>query len=223
MKYKAILFDLDGTIIQTEEFWQQATLQLMDKNPKACPIIKQELANQLIGRALHDSCKLIKDTLDLSESVEELILEKESRALHLYKNQVSFLKGFQEFFAHATKDHGLKTAIATNSTLKTLDAANTEAKLHTFFADRMYSFEHVNKKAKPNPDLFLYAAEKLQIDPRECLVIEDSIAGVQAAKAAEMFCVRILNERSPHPKSLADVTVSEYGEIDLSGIIGNTK
>jgi HAD superfamily hydrolase (TIGR01509 family) len=223
MKYKAILFDLDGTIIHTEEFWQQATLQLMNKNPNACPIIKKELAGKLIGRALHDSCRLIKDTLELSESVEELILEKESRALDLYKNRVSFLKGFEDFFIHATKDHGLKTAIATNSTLKTLDAANVEAKLHTFFDDRMYSFEHVDKKAKPNPDLFLYAAEKLQIDPRECLVIEDSITGVQAAKAAEMFCVRILAKDNPNQKSLADMTVSEYGEIDLYKIISDIK
>lgn len=223
MKYKAILFDLDGTIIHTEQFWQQATQQLMNKNPKACPIAKEELAGKLIGRALYDSCRLIKDTLELSESVEELILEKESRALDLYKNQVSFLKGFEDFFVHATKDHGLKTAIATNSTFKTLDAANSEANLHNFFEDRMYSFEHVNRKAKPNPDLFLYAADKLQIDPRECLVIEDSITGVQAAKAAEMFCVRILDKNNPNQQSLADITVSEYGEIDLHQIIHGTK
>lgn len=217
MKYKAILFDLDGTIINTERFWQIATQQIMDKNPNACPKIKEELSKQLIGCALPKSCKLIKDTLELSESVEELMLEKETRALSLYKDQITYLNGFKNFFAEAVK-HGLKTALATNSTFKTLEAANEEAKLHTFFGEHMYSMALVNKP-KPNPDIFLYAAEKLQIDPKECLVIEDSITGIRAAKAAEMFCVRILPHTHKNRESLADLTVSEYKEIDLYNIL----
>jgi beta-phosphoglucomutase len=217
MKYKAILFDLDGTIINTEPFWKEATQQLMNKNPNACPIVKKELSERLIGRALTESCKLIKDALELPESVEELILEKETRALNLYKNQIIYLNGFENFFAEAI-GHGLKTAIATNSTLKTLDVANKEAKLHGFFGEHMYSMALVNKP-KPNPDIFLYAADKLEIDPRECLVIEDSIAGVHAAKAAEMFCVRILPHANTQRDSLADVTVGEYNEINLRKIL----
>jgi beta-phosphoglucomutase len=219
MKYKAILFDLDGTIIHTEAFWLAATVQILNKNPDACPILKQELAHQLIGRALHDSCRLIKETLELSESIDELILEKESCALDLYRDNVTFLKGFETFFLHATQDHGLKTAIASNSTLKTLAVAKAEAKLHSFFADHIYSFEHVDKKAKPHPDLFLHAAKQLGVAPKECIVIEDSIAGVQAAKAANMFCIRIIDEKTPHKKSAADITVHEYAEIDLNKIM----
>ena len=218
MKYKAILFDLDGTIIHTERFWQEATVQLMNKKPDACPILKQELSQKLIGRAIHESCQLIKDELNLLESIEELMLEKETHALNLYKNQITYLKGFEDFFQEAM-NHGLKTAIATNSTQKTLHAANEESKLHTFFGEHMYSIAAVGNKAKPNPDIFLYAAEKLQIDPAECLVIEDSITGVRAAKAANMFCVRILSKENPHRESLADITVQEYCEIDLKNLL----
>ena len=217
MKYKAILFDLDGTIINTEQFWKEATLQLMNKNPNACPIIKKELSEKLIGCALPESCKLIKHSLELSESIEELILEKETRALNLYKNQIMYLNGFENFFKQVI-DRGLKTAIATNSTLKTLNVANQEAQLQKFFGEHMYSMALVNKP-KPNPDIFLYAANKLEIDPSECLVIEDSITGVAAAKAANMFCIRILPHQHTERESLADITVGEYNEIDLHKIL----
>ena len=90
MKYKAILFDLDGTIIHTEEIWDQASLKLMNKKPDACPIVKKNLTEELVGRALHESCKLIKDALELAETVEELIHEKESHALTLYEDNLSF-------------------------------------------------------------------------------------------------------------------------------------
>jgi HAD superfamily hydrolase (TIGR01509 family) len=219
MKYKAILFDLDGTIIHTEHFWQEATARIMNKKGNACPIVKQALSEKLIGRAIHDSCQLIKDELELAESVEELMLEKEMHALDLYKNQIQYLKGFEAFFQEAM-NHGLKTAIATNSTPRTLSAANLETNLHLFFGEHMYSVAVVDNKAKPNPDIFLYAAKQLQVDPSECLVIEDSITGVRAAKAANMFCIRIVPKNNPHRESLADITVEEYGEIDLKNILG---
>lgn len=217
MKYKAIIFDLDGTIINTERFWQEATLRLMNKKPNACPQVKKQVSEQLVGCALPKSCQIIKDAFDLTESIEELILEKEQHALNLYQDQISYLHGFEDFFKKVI-NHNLKKAIATNSTQKTLAVANQEAKLHSLFGEHMYSMALVNKP-KPNPDIFLYTADKLKIDPKDCVVIEDSITGVQAAKAADMFCIRIFEDGRPHPESEADLTVNTYHQIDIKRLL----
>ena len=131
---------------------------------------------------------------------------------------IFLLKGFHEFHEESLK-YNLKSAVATNSTLRALDIVNKTIKLDQFFGEHLYSMEHVDKKAKPNPDLFLYAADKLKIDPKECLVIEDSVAGVHAAKAAGMFCVQILSHPTIKIESDADLIVNEYQNIDLHKIL----
>lgn len=83
---------------------------------------------------------------------------------------------------------GINTCVASNSSLNYIDRVLKATKLSSFFADRIYSAHQV-KKAKPAPDLFLHAARELRAEPKDCLVIEDSAFGIEAAKRAGMQVV----------------------------------
>ena len=98
MKYKAIIFDLDGTIIDTETIWDQASRQLISKRGIVLDQeTETELFKQIHGLALHKSCLLIKDAAQLPESLEDLIREKSAIAHALYTNNVRFIPGFVQF------------------------------------------------------------------------------------------------------------------------------
>ena len=77
----------------------------------------------------------------------------------------------------------------------------------------------VNKVCKPNPDIFLHAAKSIGVDPKDCIVIEDSVHGIQAAKAAGMYCIAINTGNDRHLLGQADEIVDCYKQIDLDKLL----
>lgn len=219
MIYKAIIFDLDGTIIDTETIWDQASRKLISKRGITLEkSVEEELFKQIHGLALHKSCLLIKNAANLSESLEELIREKSELAHELYKSNVRFIQGFQQFHKQVVT-HNLKSGIATNASAETAELTDKILNLRQFFGEHIYNVSHVNFANKPDPALYLHAAQKLCVDPINCIAIEDSSHGITAAKSAGMYCIGINTAHNRQALQKADIIVDHYNEINLHNLL----
>lgn len=219
MKYKAIIFDMDGTIVNTERIWGEATKRLIEaKGHIYAGDLERELSTRLVGLAMHKSCGIIKDLIGCPESIEDLVVQKRDLAHSLYAQGIIFIDGFIEF--HGTlAGHNLKSAIATSACDKTLSLTDQALDLKRFFGEHLYGISRVNNVCKPDPAIYLYAADRLKINPKECIAIEDSAHGIASARAAGMYCIGIKTSHDKNQTREAHETIDRYNEIDLKKLI----
>ena len=129
-----------------------------------------------------------------------------------------FIPGFVQFHQQLAP-HNLKSGIATNASKETAELTDKILNLRQFFGEHIYNVSHVNFANKPDPALYLHAAQKLCVDPLECIAIEDSTHGVTAAKGAGMYCIGINTARNHQALQQADIIVDHYNQIDLPKLL----
>ena len=220
MKFKAIIFDMDGTIIDTEHAFVEAQNTLIARRGiKLTDDMRCEIAERTRGITLAVSVGIIKEITCLDEDLDVLIAEKRAIADEIYERESCLIDGFHAFHGHMNVNHQLKSAIATNADDTTLAIAKRKFELETYFGQHIYNVTHVNHKHKPNPALYLHAASQLEIDPIYCIAIEDSPAGIKAAKAAGMFCIGINTGKDRDKLHESDLIIEGYHEIDLKSLL----
>ncbi|GMU19348.1 MAG: ABC transporter ATP-binding protein [Candidatus Babeliales bacterium] len=220
MRYKAIIFDMDGTIVQTEHLWHQATCKLFEnRGHQLTQTQKDNLAIQFMGAGLPHSCRIIKDMLGTPDSIEIIMKEKLTFADQLYEQGISFVDGFIEFHQKVIAIP-LKVGVATNATLHTVQRTECSLNLSSYFGPHVYTINHVHNRGKPDPAIYVYAATQLGIAPEECIAIEDSAHGILSAKAAGMLSIGINTSKKPDQIKEAHLRVDHYNQIDLAKILG---
>jgi len=216
-KIKAVIFDMDGTIIDTEYVWQKVISDFLSKRGITELTIEQkQILKDTAGGGLPKAASFFKQTFNFPENLEDLIQEKVNMSIeYMQKYPVSFINGFENFHDILRKNN-IPTSVGTNASIPTLDLLAKKLDFKKFFGKNIYSMEHVGRKAKPDPAVFLHAAEKLNVKPEECLVFEDSISGFSAAKKAGMTLVAIKNDQNKDILYQADFAIDDYtqaGEI----------
>jgi beta-phosphoglucomutase-like phosphatase (HAD superfamily) len=132
----------------------------------------------------------------------------------LFAREVRYTEGFPEFFEERVRGR-YATCIATSMPEELFAVADRKLEISRFFGSRVYFPSHVGGRAKPAPDLFLYAARQLGAPQDRCLVIEDSPRGIEAARRAGMAVIGLATTHEPEMLTGADRVVRGFGEIEL--------
>ena len=172
-----------------------------------------------IGRSLRDQIEMWKKDFNISEYIDSLDFSKKAFAieLQLMKEKIK-PNDYLLNLVKKLKDNNIKIAVATSSTK---DRAIQLLKLVDFFdkIDILITAEDINLH-KPNPEMFLKAAEELEVNPKNCIVIEDAVTGIQAANAANMKSIAFVT--SYHTKEefqdIADLIINDFSEINYKNI-----
>jgi len=213
-KVKAVIFDMDGTIIKTEHLWEQATKRALQRRGFTVFTTSQrELLESFSGIGLLKSSKVIKNEFKLTDSVQQITAEIKLIAHQLFEDGLEFINGF-ELFHKKLQTNFIPTSIATNADQASLNVIGQKMKLDLFFGTNLFSIESVGNKAKPDPAIFLHVAKELQVKPHECVVFEDSIFGFQAASAAGMKCIAIKNNLNQNNLDLVHHAIDSYHEAE---------
>ncbi|MBP3595767.1 MAG: HAD family phosphatase [Lachnospiraceae bacterium] len=182
----AVLFDMDGLVLDTEKlytrFWQEAAC--------ACgyPMTKEQALGM---RSLNRGAGLSKMQSYFGPDVDyDFIRQKRIELMDAFveKEGVTLKPGIHELLAFL-KERGIKTAIATSSPMERTVLYLTSVGLQNSFDELVSGY--MVERGKPEPDIYLYAAEKLGVKPEECMVLEDSPAGILAAHRAGCMPVMI--------------------------------
>ena len=192
MKIKALLFDMDGLVLDTEKlytrFWQEAA--------HACgfPMTKEQALGM---RSLNRGAGADKLRSYFGDSVDyETVRNKRIELMDAFvaENGVEVKPGIRELLSYA-KEQSLKTAITTSSPMERTRGYLSQVGLVDAFDELVSGY--MVEKGKPEPDIYLYAAKILGVSPDECMVLEDSPAGILAAHRAGCIPVMIPDQDEP--------------------------
>jgi len=185
---EAVIFDLDGILVDTEPLYFEANDQLLSKYGKR---YNNELQNMVIGKTERDGGLILIKELELPITVEEY-LEKHHQILQELFPTCKVMNGVLRLLRHLVNNN-FKIAVATSSKQESvvLKIKNHQSLFELFKGNVITGDNPKVKKGKPSPDIYLAMAEQLKVDPSKCLVFEDSPAGVESGKAAGMTVVGI--------------------------------
>lgn len=199
---KAVIFDMDGLLIDSEPLWQEAEMEAFEKVNLH---LTRENCMETTGFRIDEVVDYWYrqrpwETLTRAEMVEEITGE----VIRLIREKGELKPGVRQALEFV-KGAGVKTALATSSNYRIVRPVLDKFKLDSAF--QVIHSAQEETYGKPHPAVYLTTSRKLNVRPELCLAIEDSLAGVIAAKAAKMFCIAVpeANSGSDERFVLADV------------------
>jgi pseudouridine-5'-monophosphatase len=182
-----LIYDFDGLLLDTEPIHWQVNAAIAQRYGKTFTL---SVHTKIIGRTAPDSAQIVVDMLNLPLTVEQYLDERDELIFDLYP-AAQPMPGAREI-TQQFYDAGIPQAIATSSGQKRFSQKCLR------YQDWLQQFDCIVlgddpaiQQGKPAPDSFLVTAERLQADPQQCLVFEDSLAGVTAAKRAGMTVIAV--------------------------------
>ncbi|APG63976.1 ABC transporter ATP-binding protein [Tenacibaculum todarodis] len=211
MAFKAVLFDMDGVIVDTEPLHKQAYF-LMFKKVEI--VVSQELYNSYTGQSTIDICKDLVKKFNLTLEAKELVAYKRAFFKELFfsdTNDLQLLDGVLDLIKNYY-NNGITLVLASSASMVTINNVFNKFDLNQYFKGKISGADL--KASKPHPEIFIKAAEIAGFKREECIVIEDSTNGIKAAYDAGIYCVAYKSEHSKaQDYTLAQKVISDYREI----------
>lgn len=206
---KAVIFDMDGVLVDTEKYHEMAYIETARK--VGVNLAKEEVMKSKGVTAMENIQRVFKE-YKINEDVEEYALLKDKIYRNYLKGNIRLLSGALDLLKKMKKKK-IKIALASSGSKLNVGFTLKQLKIKKFF-DVVINGEEV-KKGKPNPEIFLKAAKKMKVKPKECVVVEDAVSGIKAARNAGMFCIGVATTFPRVKLKDADLIIDNLSELKV--------
>lgn len=208
---EAVIFDVDGTIVNSMWVWKQIDKEYLGRFGISMPDVLQE---EIEGASFSEVALYFKKRFGITDSVEQIMADWNEMAWEKYEKEVPLKPGVREFM-RLCKEKGIKMGIATSNSRELIETLERVQGLTEYISCIKTGSEV--PKGKPAPDIYLAVAKDLGVDPAKCLVFEDLPAGILAGKNAGMKTCAVQDDYSLHldmeKRRLADDYIEEFWQI----------
>ncbi len=207
----AVIFDMDGVLVENSEFHDRAWQMICKKyNSKKTT---EEIRNIFGGTNYMFVAELLGKTED--EEIKAIAKEKEALYREIYKEHIRLPEGLSDLL-NELKQNNISMAVATSAPKVNLDFVLDKLHIRHFF--EVLIDESFVKNGKPDPEIYRITAQQLNIAPENCIVFEDSVFGIQSAKANGMKVIGITTTFSSEQINFADLVIGSFSEINFSSL-----
>jgi beta-phosphoglucomutase len=208
MNLKAAIFDLDGTLIDNNAYHLQSWIAyLKNKNRE---ISEEEYKANVNGRTNKDVIEYIYNRK--MDDAEAMVYAQQKEAIYreMYQPHITPVPGLLSLL-QKLKELRIPMAIATSGIQVNIDFMFDNIPIRSYF-DVIVNSSHISR-GKPDPEIYLKTAELLQVTPADCLVFEDAVVGINAARAAGMKVIGVLTTHSKEELATADALIRDFTEL----------
>lgn len=217
MNLKAVLFDMDGVIVDTEPLHRKSYFRMFED---VGIDVSESLYNSFTGQATLPICRTLCEQFELAEKAENLMALKRKHFKYLFENDndLALLDGVHDLIKDY-HNNDLTLVLASSASMVNINRIFERFDLNQYFKAKISGADL--KASKPHPEIFLKAAQLAEKPKDNCMVIEDSTNGIAAAHAAGIYCVGF---KSPHSTnqdySKANKVISHFEEIKYANLTG---
>lgn len=187
---KAVLFDLDGTLVDSMWVWRDIDIDFLSAIGRELP---DDLQKCIEGMSFTETAEYFKKRFGIKDDVEDIKIKWNKMAYDKYTSEVKLKKGAREFLSRLKAD-GILIGIASSNSMTLIEGALKAEGVLEYFDAITTACEA--GAGKPAPDIYLLAAKKLDVKPEKCLVFEDIPMGIMAGNAAGMDTVAVEDDYS---------------------------
>jgi HAD superfamily hydrolase (TIGR01509 family) len=212
----AVVFDLDGVLLESEQLWDEVREQLARERGGQWSAQAQA---DMMGMSSPEWSRYMHDVVGLPESPDEIAAEVVRRMEARYRERLPLISGAREAVERLAAS--LPLGLASSSNRPLIDLALRSSGLAPFFAVTVSSEEVA--RGKPAPDVYLEAVRRLEIEPARAAAVEDSANGIRSAHAAGLRVLAIPNAHFPPPDDaleLADAVLDSLADLTPEAVAG---
>ena len=208
---EAVLFDLDGSLVDSMWMWQDIDIEYLGRFDLSVP---EGLSSEIEGMSFSETAEYFKTRFQIPDTIQKIKDDWNQMAWDKYTNQVPLKAGAREF-VECCRQKGLRLAIATSNSRELVEHVMKVHGILEYFDSIVTSCDVV--KGKPAPDVYLEAAKRCGVAPEKCFVFEDIVSGIVAGKTAGMSVCAVDDAYSQHQekekRQLSDYYIKDYFEI----------
>lgn len=209
---KAVIWDMDGVIANTAQYHLKGWQVVFQK--RGVNYTEEDFQCNTGKRSDSIIREVLGEKITQGE-IMAIIREKDENFRQLMKQNIRPFPGVLKLIT-LLKEHGFKIAIASSAPMENIQLITQSLKIHNCF-DTIVSGWEVTK-GKPDPQTFLLAMEKMGVEAKDCIVIEDAIAGVTASKRAGICCIAVTNTTPKENLREADLVIDTLEEITVDDL-----
>ena len=206
--FEAVIFDLDGSLVDSMWMWKAIDIEYLQGFGIEAP---KDLQKEIGGRSFVETAIYFKERFSLPDSIEKIGDDWNRMAFDKYTHEVPLKDGVPNFLS-LCEERDIKLGIASSNSTELIEQVLSSHGIRDKFLSIKSGTEVL--KGKPAPDIYLLVAKELNVDPSKCLVFEDLVDGIKAARNAGMTVVAVSDDYSRHSddikKELSDLYIEDY-------------